>query len=505
MFTAKLTKSKKRSSQSGFTMIVSLIVASVAALFLCRELARSSVSAHSVAASQDRGANYLAAEDGFNKVLTWMRSNSTGLAMQFSRNNFYTNFTRNPYPTTGVNDTAPVTVPSRMIVKNTTNSIVLTNSASLGTSAFPTGTDTVTGATFNPVTSFANTSFGGQLVKISLMDAPPMDSTKDYGPPPAQAPATDFVPTFRIDSMNGTNSGAHVFGTVKATLSINYGMGFYGRDLLNISQPCDSYLSNNGAYSNATKRANCSAGSNSIGEVHLNTDLYGSLKTNGSINSSPPYGGNVCADFTSGCPNTGQTCQGASCGVPGLPTYSPWATYCPQTQGATIIAANTTLTAGNTPATSCWTSITVNNNKVLTLTSTTNSYFIDTFNIANNSVVAFSPSPNTGTINLYVRNFSGNSFNGNQIFNSSNKPYQLRIHYLGTNALTMNGTAQMNAFVVAPYAPVTVSGNFTFQGGIKATSLALTGSGAIHYDESGDITTISDVMYRVKNFEEYFR
>ena len=69
----------------------------------------------------------------------------------------------------------------------------------------------------------------------------------------------------------------------------------------------------------------------------------------------------------------------------------------------------------------------------------------------------------------------------------------------------MNGTAAMNAFIVAPYTGVTVQGNFTFQGGIKATSLTATGSGVLRYDESGDITTISDVTYQVKNVEQNYR
>lgn len=495
----------KRKKQRGFAMILAMIICAIAATVMYRSLSRSNVTSHTVTASQDRTTNYLLAEDAFHKALTWMRSNSTGLAMQFSRNNYYTNFTRAAAPSSGTNDISPIPLPSRVKSYGANTTVLLSNSTSLGTSAFPSGIDTVTGATFNPVSSFAAQSFGSQLVKISLLDAPPYDPTKDYGAPPSTAPATDFTPIYRIDAMNAIDRGAHVFGIVAGSLVLDNGMGFYGRDVLELRQSCDSYISNNGTYSTTSKRANCTAGSNATAQIHQTTNHYGTLKTNGTINSTSPFGGKVCSDFVSGCPNPGLTCQGSSCAVPGLPTYSPWTTYCPTNAGNVTISSSTSLTAGATPATNCWNSVTVNNNKVLTLTSTTNSYFIDTLNIANNSVVAFNPSPATATINLYVRTITGDKFNGNQIFNTSNKPYQLRLHYLGTNPLTLNGTSQMNAFIVAPYAPVTVSGNFTYQGGIKATSLYATGSGALHYDESGDITTISDMTYRIKSLQQYIR
>jgi hypothetical protein len=115
------------------------------------------------------------------------------------------------------------------------------------------------------------------------------------------------------------------------------------------------------------------------------------------------------------------------------------------------------------------------------------------------------PSPATGVVNLYVENFTGNKFNGGQVINTSNKPYQLRIHYLGTSNLTLNGNAEMRSFLVAPYAAVDVQGSFEYYGGIKATALTFTGSGDIHYDESGNITTLSDVQYRLRNMENHYR
>jgi hypothetical protein len=247
-------------------------------------------------------------------------------------------------------------------------------------------------------------------------------------------------------------------------------------------------------------------GSNSTIQVHQNEMIYGTARTNGGFNNSSPYGGKICSDFAAGCPNVGETCQGASCTVPGLPVYSSWGSYCPSNQGDLTINANSTLlVAGNAANQKCWNKIKVNSGKTLTIRTTNYSYFIDTFDIANNAVINFSPNPGNGTINLYVKSFVGDKFNGNQVFNVNNKPYQLRIHYLGTADLTMNGTAAMSAFLIAPYAGVNVQGTFDYSGGIKAKSLSCTGSGLLHYDESGDITTLSDVSYKLRNVNERYR
>jgi hypothetical protein len=149
--------------------------------------------------------------------------------------------------------------------------------------------------------------------------------------------------------------------------------------------------------------------------------------------------------------------------------------------------------------------LTIGNNRVVTLTSTQYPYFIDTLDISNTGRLNFAPSTPTGTITLYVRKIINDRFNGNQIFNINNKPYQLRVNYLGNDPLLLNGTAAMNSFVVAPYAPITISGNFTFSGGIKATSLVGSGSGSLHYDESGDITTLKDVSYTLRSVTQHYR
>ncbi len=494
-------------AQKGHILVGVLILLAISALIIASSLQQTSASARTTLANKVRSRNYYNAEESLGLALSWLRNNSTGMALMFSRANFYTLFDRTT-PTVGSNDASIFTVPTKVKVQGTTNSAVLVSNNGLATANFPNSTDTMTGTSFDPDIQFAANSFAKNMVRITLVDAIPLDSTKDYGDPDAgnAAPATDFNPVYRVDAMKSLTGGSHVLGYLFGSLVLDVGVGFYGKNLLDLRQSCDSYISNNGAYTSGNKRANCTVGSNSTLEIHQNEQVYGTARTNGSINTTSPYGGPICSDFISGCPNHGSSCQGASCNVSGLPTYSSWTTYCPTDQGNLTISSNSTLTIpGNAPSQKCWNTVTVNNNRTLTLRSTDYSYYFKTLSLSNNSVVNFSPNPATGTINIYVETITGDTFNGNQVFNINNKPYQLRIHYLGANALTLNGNAAMSAFLVAPYATVNVQGNFTYNGGIKALSLSATGSGDLHYDESGDITTISDVSYKLKDMQQRYR
>lgn len=501
---SKFYTSKK--IEKGYVLLGVIILMALAAIIVATSLGTTSTLSRAMNAAKERSVNYYDAEETLGSALSWLRENSTGLALLFGRNNFYSSFDRST-PGKGANDTGSTAVETKVKVQGSSNSAILASS-DLATSDFPVTTDAATGASFDPKTVFSAASLGSGQTRITLVDAIPVDSSKDFGDPDLgnPMPQTEFNPLYRVDAMNALNSGAHVFGYVVGTLIFDYGVGFYGRDFVEARQVCDSYLSNNGAYGGSNRRANCTVGSNGTIKIHSSEIVYGTARTNGSFNEGSPYGGKVCSDFVSNCPNKGTKCAGPSCKVPGLPTYSTWNVYCPTNQGDVTVNSNATMTvAGNAANQKCWGTVTIGNKKVLTLKTTAYSYFIDTFDIPNTGKVNFSPDPSTGTINLYVRRFVGDKFNGNQVFNVNNKPYQLRIHYLGNAPLVLNGTAAMSAFVIAPYAPVTVTGSFDFKGGIKATALTMTGSGDVHFDESGDITTISDTSYQLRQVEQRYR
>lgn len=498
---------KRKNTEKGFVLIGVLITAAILLILAASSLSVSGSGTRTIYASDVRSHSYYETEATMNSAVQWFRKNSTSLALLFSRSNFYTNFDR-VSPSKGANDTTGFAVPTKIRMNGTNNSVILSNYSGIGPTAFPSSTDASTGASFAAGTVFPSASLGPDKVRVTLVDVVANDPTKDYGDTDLgnPAPDTDFYPIYRVDAATAQYAGTHLVGYLVGSLITDYGIGFYGHTKLELRQKCDSYISNSGQYSSASKRANCTVGSGNLLQLHQNEIVYGSARSKGTIDSSSPFGGSFCSDFTTGCPNKGQTCAGASCTVSGLPTYSSWSTYCPTNQGNVTVSSSTTLNvAGNSASQKCWNTVTLNNNKVLTLQSTTYPYFIDTFSIPNNGRINFDPQPSTGTINLYVKNFSGNKFNGNQVFNVNNKPYQLRIHYLGTADLTMNGTADMSSFLVAPYANVNVQGNFIYKGGIKALGLSMTGSAEVHYDESGDIATISDTTYKIRNLEQGYR
>jgi hypothetical protein len=505
-----LSTSKYRNRDSGYVLVGVLILVMVAAVIVGASISATQTDSRTAYASKVQTREYYRAEDTMAKAVNWMRENSKGLVSVFGRNSFYASFDRT-VPSVGTNQNALYSIPTKVKMQGVDTSVVLTNRSTMATAAFPSTIHSETGLAYSPDSEFQTGSFGFNGVQVTLVDARPIDPTKDFGDPDLgnAAPQTDFYPIYRVDAMKDTHSGAHVFGYLIGSLVYDYGIGFYGKNFVDFRQPCDSYLSNNGAYSSSSKRANCPVGSDGAVQIHSSEAIYGTVRTKGAIVTTSPYGGDVCADFASGCPNKGATCEGSSCTVQGLPTYSTWASYCPTNQGNLTVNANVTVSvAGNNANQKCWNQVTVNSNKTMTLNTTSYGYYIDTFNIANNGVVRFNPG--TGTINLYVKKFTGDKFNGNQVINMNssgtmNKPYQLRIHYLGTSALTLNGTADMNAFLVAPYASVTVQGSFVYSGGIKALDLTMTGSGDVHYDESGDINTLSDVQFTPRNISEYYR
>lgn len=494
-------------SESGIALITLLLMVAIGLVVTLGAVGLASSSTRSQDASKVRTHRYFEVESGLGQAMAWFRSNATKLVTPYRRENFYARFDRTD-PTVGSNDTSVFTVPTRVKLKGTNNSAMLVSDNSLGTAEFPSTSELSGGASFDAKGNFDTSMNGNLLYRATLVDVIAVDPTKDYGPPPATAPATDFYPIYRLDVMNAMDRGAHTYGYVIGTMTYADTVGFYGKDFVEVRQSCDSYISADGAYGGANKRARCPIGSDGTVSIHQNEEVYGSVRTNGGIASSSPYGGKICSDFANGCPNAGTSCAGPACAVPALPTFQTWTSYCPTNQGNRTVNTNQTWTlAGGSSTQNCWATVGINSNRTLTLRSTDFAYYIDVLSFANssNARLNISPNPSTGAVTLYTRNFSGGTINGNNLFNVNNRPSQFRLYYLGTNALTFNGTAAMNASVVAPYADVTISGNFTFQGGIIAKSLTFTGNGSIHYDESLGGTALQGLTYRMRDQIQYYR
>lgn len=494
--------------EGGYVLIAFLVVVVIGLMIASMSLDLASSGARTISASRARSHEYYEAETTIYRMISWLRANSQNMVYPFSRNNFYTNFSRAAVPSVGTNDIAGNGVPTKIKLFNSTNSVVLSSHSMLGVSNFPNSQHITSGAAFNTNATFAAAGLGPTELRATLIDALPVDPSLDYGPPPAAAPGTDFYPIYRLETLNNLTQGTRILGYLVGSLYYIDTVGFYGRDFVEVRQSCDSYISANGAYSSAVKRAKCPVGSNNEIRIHQNEQIYGSARTNGAFNNANPYGGKVCADFVANCPNAGSTCAGGTCAVPPLPSFSPWATYCPSDQGNRTVSSNQTwVLGGGSPAQNCWNTVTVNTNRTLTLSSTTYPYYIKTLTLTNNSNsrLQIQPSPANGTVTLYVETITGNSINGNQSINTSNRPSQFRLYYLGASSLTLNGNANMNVAIVAPNAGISVLGNFDFHGGIMATDLTFQGAGKLHYDESLGGSSLNDVTYRLKNEGQFYQ
>ena len=517
----RIVQRNTRAKDEGYVLLGVMVLMTVAAIITASALNSAASTSRSVQAAQQREREYFTAEDSFSKAVQWLNSQSTNMVTPiFARSTFYNSFCRSA-PSYGANDTSIYKVPTRIKIRGTSNSAILHNFSGFGTAAFPATTNASTNAAFAPVTQFSGANVGSDSVRITLVDALPFNPVSETTSPndcsspiPPVVPGTDYYPVYQIDSMRSLTRGGAVKGYMTGSMVINNGFGFFAKSYFEMRQGCDSYSSSSSTptYLAANKRANCSVGTDANMMILQNNSVYGSATTKGSILTTSPWGGSVCANFSAGCPVPGTRCQGASCTTMNMPSFNTFSGYCPTTRPDPNPANNSTLTTTAIGgANNCWSTLTIGSNRTVTFTSTTTPYYIDTLNIANNATVLFNPSPSTGTITLFVNRFQNDRFNGNQVLNAAtasgalNRPTQLRINYIGTNALLLNGTAAMNAFITAPKAAISVQGNFDYSGGIVADSLTFTGSGALHYDESGNIATISDMQYRPRLLDQYSR
>ena len=483
--------------EAGISLIPFLVFSSICAAVLITSLKLSASTTRTTYATRLRSERYYEAESGLNTVVSWLRANSQSLVSPLTKDAFYSRFDRTA-PAVGTNDTGPVQVPTKVKLKNTSNSAILTNSADLAIAAFPSASHIVSGAAFDAVNQFAGINTGNAMVRVTLVDALPLDPAKDA--PPLASPDTDYYPVYRIDAVTGTDRGSHVYGYVTGNLYYIDIVGFYGRDYVDVRQDCMS-----ASFTGATPgpyNAKCPVGSNGLISLQNNAEVYGSARTNGSI--SPVD--HVCGDYPS-CTTQGRTCQGATCNVPGLPVFQTWDQYCPpgSSHGNYSVPDNNSrilVTAG------CYDTVTINNKGKLTLQTTTQPYFFRTLTVVGGNAATqlkVAPSPNTATVRLYVETVTGNIINGNQTINPSYKPSQLRVYYLGAAELKLNGNSPLAMAVVAPYAVVDIQGNSNFHGGVIAKALKFTGSATIVYDESLGGTNLNDLTLRLRNVEEGYK
>lgn len=529
----KARLSHRRVSERGYILVSVLVLFSLALSLTMILLNASAVGRGSMASVRMAEREYLDAEATAQESFQWLNATSRKWGSLFSGGVFTKTFVRNPTPSIGSNDSGSFKVPTRVKIAGTNNSVILhSDSSTFGMTAFPQSNDLISGELYQPIDRFKEQAFARGKVRVTLIDAIPLD--------PSNLNSTEYSPVFRIDAMKAADRGGHVSMIVTGKMQTAPGSGFVGKTYVEMRQPCDSYQSSTSItnFSTQARRANCPIASEGSIAIHSTTTIFGSVTTKSTLASGSPWGGPICASFASGCPVKGTICTGSTCQTPALNlSPSSFSAACPTTApdltilgGGSEVTAQTiesirepsssTNTPPGTPAktfrNNCWQNLKIGTNGWARFRSGLNgsapvAFYIKNLEIAKNARVLFDD--NGGKqITLYVDRIVGDSYNGNQIgglksdaSGSMVAPNMLKLNYWGSYPLTLNGNATMNSFVVAPHAAVTVSGNFTFHGGIMADRLVANGSGALHYDETGGNAVNVDMQLRIRSIQEYFR
>jgi hypothetical protein len=482
-------KSKTQNEQSGFILIAVLVLLALSMIVAIGLTSAKSSEAMVQAAVNQQSEDYYKVEETMHKTLAWLQDHSQDLLPAFLGANFSTNFDVGD-PAVGDNEGANFNVPSLIKMKGTNDSVLLSNNAFFGTSAFPT-TSPAGGGTFDAATEFTSAVLGEANARVILMWA--------------RETSGDYEPIFRIDVITGNNPdrGVHSFTHAYTSLNASSGATFFTTSETTLgtgNNQCFSYkFSNSGAgsWNKGAARSNCVFYTNS--NFSTKAQVNGSVAAHGDLTLVGP-GGEV----------SGSTCSNsAACHSETMPVVLPWATVCGAVnQGNENISGHETWSSGPTPATKCWEDVTVGSNESLTLDDTTNPYFFKTLKLQNNSnsKLKFADIPPGETITVYIDRFDGDKFNGNQFYNPNNAPHQVKIYIMGNNALTMNGTAAIYADIVAPAVDVTLSGNFNFYGGIKSKTITMSGNARINGDEEiSGATAATDMTFSIRKASQRFR
>lgn len=472
-----------RTGEGGYALISILLLLTLGLLIGAGMVDSAASNTKTRALVKTRSEYYYEVEETLNRTVGWLQANSKYIVDGFSSANFDSNFDLGA-PALGDNEGAYFGVYSMVKMKGTNNSVMLTNNNFFGTPSFPSLNHIDTAASFDAVSSFQNADLGEANARVILIWARETDG--------------NYEPIFRVDVVTGNNPdrGVHSFSYVYSGLVASGSvMGFYGRDhfTTGTKNECKSfkYTHDGTNWSSGAERSNCPVGSNT--SIFLKSKINGDAKSlaDSSITLSNP-GGDV----------SGTVCEGAGCHGYTLPVVSDWATYCPAHNGDATINSNATWATGG-----CWRDVSINNNKTLTLTDTTNPYYFRNLDFGpNDAIFDIGNVPVGEKVTIYVETMGNNHMNGNNFYNENNAPHQLELYYIGTNDLKLNGNADFNAVLYSPNANVDVQGNFNYYGGIFAKTLDVSGSALIFYDEDlGATPVLSDMNFTLRKASQRYR
>jgi hypothetical protein len=478
--------------EAGYTLPLALLFLAVGILIIGSNLLSIRTASRAPHTSPRGASSDIKVETAMNRAGAWLRSHSKNLVAGFSKEHFYSTFSRGEF-SNGTND-GHFPVATKIKLPNTTYSVLLTSDSWLGVSNFP-NTRGANGGIFYPAMEFAAIDFGTILVKVTLVDAVPVDESQDFGPPPNSASGTDFNPVFRIDAFTKGDSGSHVYGYFVGSLQSSVPLGFYGSESVVLDRDCDSYNAREGAYRQHAKKPNCPLSSSGAVCLRTGKRVFGSVSTTGVFDGAASCGGSACSDVS--CAMEQSRCEGPHCTATKMPEFDAWEEYCPEDSEAAAYAigrgeSRELRMPNNMP--NCWSSVTVAPTGKVVLTSTRQPYFIRTLSLGQ---LEIRPDSKDGTVQLYVQNIVGGTIEGSEIVNLAARPSQFVLNYLSESTLKLHTDVELSMSVFSPNARVEIAGGRDFFGAVAAKSLLAEGDGELHFDESPSIDSLHDVQFRL--------
>ena len=478
------THQSQPAGERGYIFVSVIVLIGLGTLVAIGMLDSAKATAKTRAIVETRSNYYFDVERTLNSVVVWLQAHSKDLTGGFTTAEFESSYTLGD-PTLASNEGEFFQTPTMVKVKGTNAAPMVSNNTFFGTSNFPPTKNIETNATFDPVASFQAANIGPANARVVMVWA--------------RDGADVYEPVFRIDVLTGNNPdrGVHSFSYVY-TKAENDGSvpGFYGKLAFTTGSPnnqCSSYLwEHNGTnWTKGAARSNCTVGSD--GTVSLKSKINGSAETlqeDGIVLN--PRGGQA-DDY----------CEGAGCLASTMPNPGTWTAHCGSGPNLTV-ASNTTLATG-----SCYDTVQINNGKVLKLTDTSSAYWFKTLDFKGSAGnIDFGTIPVDQKIKIYVEQISGDKLNGNRLTNTSNAnaPHQVEIYYLGTSTLTLNGTSAFNAVFFAPYAAMSINGDFTLNGGAIANQLSVGGNAQLAFVENlGTTAAVSDMNFTLRKASQRYR
>ncbi|HMO18999.1 MAG TPA: hypothetical protein PKA63_07790 [Oligoflexia bacterium] len=483
-------------NQKGYILLGVMVLTGLAML-VSSSMLQTSESSNKVRYVLKKDAeNFYNVESTINKVTAWLQENSANMVGGFKKDSFESNFNLSS-PSGASNQGEAFIIPTMVKMKGSGEAVQLTNNAFFGSSAFPTTSNLVTGASFNPVTAFQSMDFGNDVSVRLLM----VWATETNG---------NYQPIFRIDAVTGSDPerGVHGINFIKSSLvTANGGIGYYSQAApFSTGSPnnqCWSYKFtwNEGTqtWSRGAPRSNCIITSRS--NISLKSAIHGSvasLVNNGVQLNGGSVSGDVCAG--PGCP--------VSFTLPNEPSWDDRCGGVPQVN-ITAASANHLIASGDTLASQCFHTISIGANRGVRFTTPDKPYYIKNLLPQNNSNsrIHFDTVTPDKKYQLYIDNLANGSINGNQLVGTNLAPHQLEIYITAGGLLRLNGTAALHGIITGNVGhTIELLGNFSFYGALRSNTVQVNGNAVLGYDEDlGGEPVLTDINYTLYKASQRYR